>query len=76
MAKALSLAEELQAGTSSACKLCSYLTTLTTAEAGDWQEQLRRPVNQIGHTAVVTALKRRGVDLTEVSVRRHRSRHV
>jgi hypothetical protein len=33
------------------------------------------PVHVVGNTAVVNELSRNGLDITEVSVRRHRARH-
>lgn len=70
------LHDELTGGSPPACKLCAYLSGLAPSEAEEWQTELREPVNVIGNTAVVRALAKRGVDLTEVSVRRHRARHV
>lgn len=59
-----------------ACKLCAYLGDLAPSEAGEWQLELALPVSVVGNTAVVNELARLGVDVTEMSVRRHRSRHV
>lgn len=70
----MSLHDEL-AGTSFTCKVCAFLTTLPPSEAVEWGRELALPVNIIGNQAVVSAIARRGIDLTEASVRRHRSRH-
>lgn len=70
-----SLHDELAGGSAPACKVCAYLGTLTPAEAGEWHAELAKPVAVIGNTAIVNALKRRGITVTETSVRRHRSRH-
>lgn len=60
------------------CKLCEFLSALP--EGGDdgranWTAQLARPVKTIGHLSVARALIRRGVPITETSVRRHRENH-
>jgi hypothetical protein len=70
------LHEELAGGQKTTCILCNYLASLSLADAAEWNKELAEPVSVIGHTAIVNALKRRGVGLTEVSVRRHRTRHV
>lgn len=70
-----SLHDELAGASASACKVCTYLTTLPAAEAEEWTTELARPVTVVGHTAVVNALARRRIAVTETSVRRHRSRH-
>lgn len=70
-----SLFEELASGSAPACKVCAYLSNLAPSEQMEWHAELSKSVSQVGNTAVVTALARRGVRLTEVSVRRHRSRH-
>jgi hypothetical protein len=71
-----SLHATLTAASKPTCKLCAYLATLSTADAAEWQAELALPVNIVGNTAVVNELARRGCDLTEMAVRRHRSRHV
>lgn len=71
-----SLHAELAGDSKPACKMCAYLSTLSSSEAAEWQAELALPVTVVGNTAVVNALKRRNVDVTEMSVRRHRSRHV
>lgn len=72
----MSLQDELEAASGPSCKLCAYLGTLASDQRAEWAAQLSRPVVEVGNTAVVSALHRRGVTITEVSVRRHRSRHV
>lgn len=67
---------ELAASNATGCKVCAFLATCLPGVAVDWQDELRLPVAVVGNTAVVSALKRRGVDVTEASVRRHRGRHV
>lgn len=57
------------------CIICNFLESLTPSAADEWRTELALPVKQVGNTAVVTALKRRNVRVTETSVRRHRSRH-
>lgn len=70
------LHDELSAATKqTGCRICAYLATLTDNERETWQSELALPVNVIGHTAVVNALRKRGVAVTETSVRRHRTRH-
>lgn len=69
------LHDELAAGPTG-CKVCTFLATLTPAEATEWQAELKLPVKVIGNTAVVLALRRRKVEVSETGVRRHRDRHV
>ncbi len=71
----MSLHDELTRATVVPCKVCGYLATLHTAEAQDWARELALPIATVGNTAVVIALARRGVDVTETSVRRHRAKH-
>ena len=71
-----SLHDELAGDTNLPCKVCSYLSTLTAAEAAEWGRELALPIKVVGNTAVVIALARRGVQVTETSVRRHRAKHV
>ena len=68
-----SLHDELSVGP--ACKVCAYLSTLTPEKAHEWSAELALPVSEVGNAAVVAALTRRGVIVTETSVRRHRTRH-
>lgn len=71
-----SLHDELRAETGEyTCKVCAYIDTLSAGEQDAWFKELASPVKVVGNTAVVNALKRRGVTVTETSVRRHRSRH-
>lgn len=55
-----------------ACKLCDFLDGLAPSEAYTWQLELALPTRIIGHASVAEALKRRDVDISESSVRRHR----
>lgn len=59
----------------SPCRLCAFIRSLDPNEASEWTRELALPVSVIGNTAVVNALLRRDYDITEASVRRHRSRH-
>lgn len=68
------LVEEL-VSTSTGCKLCAYLSLLNPRSKGEWEEALLRPTREVGNTAIAAALGRRGVSLTEASVRRHRAGH-
>jgi len=69
------LHEELTGGGVAQCRLCQFLRSLSLIEAAEWKAELREPVSVIAHVSVVNALARRGVDITETSVRRHRARH-
>jgi hypothetical protein len=71
----VSLHDELVAGTRTSCIVCAFLATLPVAEAQAWQHELVQPVRTISNLAVERALKRRGVSVTEASVRRHRRNH-
>lgn len=71
----MSLHDELTADTLAPCKVCAFLSTLTPREASEWDGELARPVKEVGNTAVTRALARRGVGVTETSVRRHRAKH-
>jgi hypothetical protein len=61
---------------SGACKLCVYLSRLDPVVRGEWQAEIALPKETVSHTAIMVALKRRGVSIEEASVRRHRSNHV
>jgi hypothetical protein len=56
------------------CKVCSFLGKLLPTEAVEWRAALKR-LPRVANTAVVRALAKRGVTLSEASVRRHRARH-
>ena len=71
-----SLHAELAGNTpATSCILCAYLASLSTAEAAEWSAELALPIAEVGHIAVVTVLRRRGVTVDEASVRRHRKNH-
>ena len=70
------LHEELAGQSAPTCKLCAFLSGLSPAERAEWQTELELPVSIIGNIAVLNALKRRGVDIEDPSVRRHRRNHV
>jgi len=55
------------------CKVCAYICTLNPEAALEWVRELLDPA--VGNMAVTRALQRRGVSITEGSVRRHRSNH-
>ena len=57
------------------CKLCAFLRTLSPTYQQAWVSELALPASKISHLAVVAALKDRGVDIEESSVRRHRRNH-
>jgi hypothetical protein len=59
-----------------ACKVCSFLATLSEPERAEWEREIALPTTTISHAAIVVALKRRRVSIEEASVRRHRSNHV
>jgi len=67
---------ELTSGSAPACKVCAYMCTLAPSEAAEWNTELSLPVGVVSNAVVVRALARRGVDLQEASVRRHRTNHV
>lgn len=69
------LHDELAGESTTSCKVCAFLTSLPPSLAEEWRRELALPVNIVGNTAIVRALSRRHVDVTEPSVRRHRSRH-
>lgn len=71
----MNLQQELAADSAAKCKLCAYLDTLPFPEADTWDSELAKPLTAVGNTAVVRALGRRGIVLTESGVRRHRSKH-
>lgn len=72
----VSLHSELTSPALNACKLCVYFGTLAPETAEEWAAELAQPVSVVGNTAVVNALQRRGVLVSESAVRRHRARHV
>lgn len=75
----MGLHEELTADSpTSGCKVCTFLANMDTDVEGlkEWDTELALPVTIISHKAVVKALQKRGVEVTEASVRRHRSNHV
>jgi hypothetical protein len=69
------LLEELWLETFTPCKLCTYLEAQSAATRDEWNHALALPVDEVSHMAVVAVLKRRGLILTEASVRRHRRNH-
>ena len=69
------LHEELTGDSAPACKLCVFVAALDAFSRSEWQRELALPVTVIANVAVVNALKRRGTELTEASVRRHRANH-
>lgn len=71
------LHEELAGETKKgACKLCTFLFSLPPASRAEWERELAQPIEEVGNSAVVVAMKRRGVGIEEASVRRHRRNHV
>jgi len=68
------LHDELADGSPAACKLCNFLGH-NPEVAEEWARELALPVTLVGNTSVVLALKRRGVNIEEASVRRHRRNH-
>ena len=72
-----SLREELEGGSAPACKLCAFLSDvdMDVEDPAEWKRELARPVTVVANIAVVRALKRRGIALSEASVRRHRMNH-
>lgn len=74
-----SLHDELIAEKGGACKVCTYLSRLPSAEAAEWETEIARRTPKgydIPNTAIVVALRRRKVSIEEASVRRHRLNHV
>lgn len=70
------LHEELAGGSVPSCKVCAYLATLPAEQATEWQHEMALPISVIRHQAILTALRNRGLELEETSVRRHRRNHV
>lgn len=68
-------AELVAEGPPTACRICAFISTLSPVEAADWANELRLPVSVVSNVAVVRALRKRGINLAETSVRRHRSNH-
>lgn len=69
------LHSELAAGSAPGCKVCAFIDGLTPSEQAEWNVELALPIKVVGNLAVERALKRRGVIVTEASVRRHRRNH-
>lgn len=71
------LHDELVARTKaiSRCKVCRFLAGASALDAAEWRNELALDVNTISHVAVTEALRRRDVDISERSVRRHRGGH-
>ena len=67
------LVEETKGG---ACRVCTYVLGLPPLDQAVWTTEIALPLTIVSHMALVVALKRRGVSITEASVRRHRSNHV
>lgn len=59
-----------------ACKVCTFLSRLDPATRAEWEREVSLPVETISHAAIVVAMKRRGTNIEEASVRRHRRNHV
>ena len=60
---------------SSQCRICTFLLGLSQEDRAEWQKGLAFSTDSVSHSNVVRALARRGVYLTEASVRRHRRNH-
>jgi len=60
---------------SSQCRICTFLLGLSDEDREQWRKGLSFSTDAVSHANVVRALARRGVYLTEASVRRHRARH-
>ncbi|HET7070144.1 MAG TPA: hypothetical protein VFI40_04925 [Nocardioides sp.] len=67
------LAEDQRLGTS--CLLCSFVARQPRAEEEEWHTALAQPVTVVSHASILRALHRRGVAITEGSVKRHRRNH-
>lgn len=59
-----------------ACKVCTFLSRLDPVTRAEWEVEIARPMDEISHTAILVAMKRRAISIEEASVRRHRSNHV
>jgi hypothetical protein len=73
-----SLHQQLLSKTHTPCKLCAFLRRLDASSARQWRAELARPIRgrgAISHMAVVDALRDRGIEVDEASVRRHRRNH-
>ena len=68
--------DELTGPPKGGCRICAYLRTLPIVVSMEWEAELALPVTEVGNSKVVEALFRRGVDIDETSVRRHRRNHV
>jgi hypothetical protein len=71
----MTLHDELTQPGRGACRICVFLSTLPAVVAMEWGAELSLPVTEVGNSAVVAALFRRGVVIDETSVRRHRRNH-
>jgi hypothetical protein len=74
-AKKTSLHDELIGLNDHSCKVCVFLSQLSPDLEEEWVRELALPVKEIGNTAIVRALARRGIQIDETSVRRHRRNH-
>jgi len=70
-----SLHVELVSNSPSGCKVCSFIRSLPSREAVEWVRELGLTVSEVGNSAIVKALQKRGIVLNEASVRRHRTNH-
>jgi hypothetical protein len=71
-----SLHDELAGATvGRSCRLCAFLDSMPPDVRRAWQTELALPVTIVGHTSVLNALRKRGVSVSDASVRRHRSNH-
>jgi hypothetical protein len=71
----MTLHDELTKPVRGACRICVFLSTLPTVVRAEWEMELAYPVTDVGNSAVVAALFRRGITIDETSVRRHRRNH-
>ena len=67
------LADDQRLGSS--CLLCTYIRSLPVGDQAEWHAELARPATVVSHASVLRALEKRGVAITESSVKRHRRHH-
>lgn len=71
----MSLHEELVNESIAQCRICSWLQLQPQADQEEWRAELAQPVSVISHASVQRALKKRGVNLSNSAVHRHRANH-
>jgi hypothetical protein len=57
------------------CHICTWVKAQPIPVQEEWHTELAKPAEVVSHMSVLRALERRGVDVIESGVKRHRRNH-